>query len=240
MGTEWYYVRDGERVGPRMREEVQALLSTGTLPPDTLVWSPGMASWTPAHSTPELRASQIPNPAPPPVPAGGDQEPHPWRRWCARAVDIGCFALVLGMVSEIVAPGVLLSANDVVLNVVAMAGLFPVEAILLSTFGTTPGKALLGITVTQADGSRLASGTAFNRSFQVWMGGVGFGIPFVTIITQIVGYNRLTKEGATSWDQALDLRVSHAQLSTVRWIGVAVAVVVVVFLAVVGTMYSAS
>jgi uncharacterized RDD family membrane protein YckC len=258
----WYYVRDGQRVGPRMRDEVAALLSTGALPAETLVWSAGMPNWLPAASTPEFAGVRSAAPAPgypapafaaagagaaaygqaygyAPAAAAGDTSPHPWRRWFARIVDFCCFGPVLGMAVELAAPGALTGVNDLMLNVLLLAAWFPAEAFLLATFGTTPGKALLRITVTNADGTRLSHATAVSRSFQVWMGGLGFGIPLVLLITEIASYSRLESTGSTAWDASLGLRVTHGEMSTPRWIAAAAVIALILFLIGMGSVDAA-
>ncbi|MBI5115722.1 RDD family protein [Candidatus Poribacteria bacterium] len=43
--TDWYYVRQGERVGPIDDFEFQGLVDAGRIASDTLVWHSGMAEW---------------------------------------------------------------------------------------------------------------------------------------------------------------------------------------------------
>jgi hypothetical protein len=103
-----------------------------------------------------------------------------------------------------------------------------VESILLSTWGTTPGKLLLGITVREIDGSKLNFSRALNRSASVWFYGMGCGITFIEFITKVTSYNRLSKKGITRWDQNGKYSISHTKVSTVNiiivimiWIGIA-------------------
>jgi hypothetical protein len=251
MSTDWFFVRDGAREGPRSRAEMEALFSTGVLSPETLVWSSGMPSWQAAVELPEFQYVTHRPGSPPPIPpsertapagsapeaerarsdipqaAAGDTTPHPWLRWAARLIDFGCFCIVLGVVGELVAPGAMLRVNEYALNVVALALMVPVEAMVLSSFGTTPGKALLKIRLANADGSRLDFGTAFTRSFQVWMRGLAFGIPLVMLFSMAVAHSRLADQGSTSWDEALGLSVTHSRVGVLGWIALAVFFVLV-------------
>jgi uncharacterized RDD family membrane protein YckC len=237
MGAEWYYVRDGQRVGPRMREELEALFATGQLVPDTPVWSAGMAGWTPAHQTAEFGSLRSQGHAAPSAPEAV-ASPHPWHRWLARMLDVGCFGGLMGMVMGAVAPDVLLGANDIALNLMLLALWVPVETLLISAYGTTPGKALLRIRVTNADGHSLPPGTALERSFQVWMGGLGFGVPLVSLITMVMAYNRLEKQGSTAWDHALGVRVAQRHVGVGRWMFIAAIVAGVLWLAAMGALAS--
>lgn len=265
MSSEWYYVRGGERSGPCVLVEVRSLLSSGAMPPDTLVWSPGMLGWEPASGTPAFRDVCVRAAAPPPVPTvsgqpGEGMEPayassvttdawlstdatgrsapsgpggeaadsanaavavHPWHRWIARILDLFVFGFALGILVEAVAPGTLDAVDDKLLTLIIFAAWVPVEAFMLAEFGTTLGRALLRIRVTSRAGGSLSLAVALNRSFQVWMRGLAFGLPGVPLVTQIVAYNRLSREGSTSWDSELDLRVAHEPVGAARWICVA-------------------
>jgi hypothetical protein len=43
--VEWYHVKDGQRLGPHNEEQFAALVKTGQIVADTLVWNSGMAEW---------------------------------------------------------------------------------------------------------------------------------------------------------------------------------------------------
>lgn len=43
--TKWYYVEDGERVGPVEQEELQALVDKGDLNEESFVWKKGFENW---------------------------------------------------------------------------------------------------------------------------------------------------------------------------------------------------
>lgn len=236
MGAEWYYVRDGQRVGPRMREDLETLFGTGQLLPDTLVWSAGMANWTPAHQTTEFGSLPSQGDAASPVPDEAVASAHPWHRWLARLLDVACFGGLMGLVMGAFAPDVLAGANDIALNLMLLALWVPVETMLISAYSTTPGKALLRIRVTDADGRSLGAGTALERSFQVWMRGMGFGIPLVSLVTMVRAYNRLEKQGSTSWDHDLGVRVTQRPVGAGRWMFIAVLVAAVFWLALMGAV----
>lgn len=70
--SEWRIAVKGEQRGPYSLEQVRTMLAEGRLPPDTLVWKPGMANWAPVGSVAELAApaGRGPAPSPAPVPAG--------------------------------------------------------------------------------------------------------------------------------------------------------------------------
>lgn len=102
------------------------------------------------------------------------------------------------------------------------------EAVCLHLFRTTPGKALLGISVESIDGSALTIPRALGRSFYVYVMGVGFySAPFI-LVGMIFSLVRLLTTGQVMWDQQLKIKVDCAPLGGVR-IGIAVAAFVALF-----------
>ncbi len=65
----WYYVKDGQTIGPISREELtQALPSAGG--PKTLIWGPGVTEWTEARHIVSLGAGAVATAGPPRAPTG--------------------------------------------------------------------------------------------------------------------------------------------------------------------------
>jgi hypothetical protein len=84
-----------------------------------------------------------------------------------------------------------------------------VEPVMLAAWGSTPGKALLRVRLRNSDGTKLSYAKALGRTARVWVKGVGLGIPFIALFTQIYAYNRLKKEGMTSWDEEGNFSLTH-------------------------------
>ncbi len=92
-----------------------------------------------------------------------------------------------------------------------------IEGILISVFGTTPGKALFGIHILSVKGGHPPIIHGICRSFLVYILGVGlFYISLLTLLLMTMTYFRLMTRGLTFWDQVLDLRVKHPPLSFAR------------------------
>lgn len=64
-GTTWHYEWGGQRLGPYSETDMQALIAKGTLTRGSLVWRPGLETWTPVEST-EL-GEQLRLTTPPPL-----------------------------------------------------------------------------------------------------------------------------------------------------------------------------
>ena len=145
-------------------------------------------------------------------------EQHPWRRYFARLLDTMAglsmltlsVSVVLALMAEWVPGlGAIATAPPIVAVVVASLMFLPLEALLLSSFGATPGKRLFGIRVTHPSGDLLSFSEALQRAARVWMQGQAFLIPLVALIPQLLAYRRLTKTGTTLWDDATHAAVFH-------------------------------
>jgi len=56
----WYYVRDGKQEGPVEEEALAALVSSGQVQAETLVWHEGMTDWQPcAQAAPRIAATSL-------------------------------------------------------------------------------------------------------------------------------------------------------------------------------------
>ncbi len=56
---QWYYARNGERIGPVALESLRAMAYAGTLYPQDMVWHESMTQWSPASTISELFAPPI-------------------------------------------------------------------------------------------------------------------------------------------------------------------------------------
>ena len=63
----WFYVKDGQTVGPVPADQLMAAVQGGDISGQTLVWTAGMAAWSAASTVPTL-AAQFQTPPPPPPP----------------------------------------------------------------------------------------------------------------------------------------------------------------------------
>jgi hypothetical protein len=148
----------------------------------------------------------------------GDQtapQIRPWVRYGARLIDIFVGVLFLEIGFAVLIP-TFFAAHA---NICALLSLFLwcfVEALCLSIWGTTPGKSLLGVRINMADGSRPVYRSALSRAVNVWIRGLGLGLPLVGLVTMIVAYEKLTTNGITTWDQSGNFTVSHNRIGSVR------------------------
>jgi len=87
----WFYALNGQQNGPCQEGELRALIASGTIRPDTLVWTDGMAGWQKAGEIPGLVSGAaslpgIPQAGGPIMSAGGHQSGY-------LSADLGVWAL---------------------------------------------------------------------------------------------------------------------------------------------------
>ena len=141
----------------------------------------------------------------------------PWRRYGARFLDISINgaigAFLLGLAWYWVDPK---SADDF------FSSLNPIADLILTTFisiivsgiltgfsGSSVGKWIFGIRVTNPNGSPIGVVNGLFRDLGVWVKGLGFGIPLINIVTLYMSYDRLQTKGSTSWDESEGYVVTH-------------------------------
>lgn len=56
--TMWHYLWQNQQVGPIPENDLRRYLAERRLPPETMVWSPGMAQWSPASQVPAFQLAQ--------------------------------------------------------------------------------------------------------------------------------------------------------------------------------------
>lgn len=163
--------------------------------------------------------------------ADGEAEPsvtgvRPWIRYWARFIDISWGATAVQILLLAVFPQWFRS--NLALVLVSLLGFVPVEAALMTLFGTTPGKWLLNVSARREDGSAMDFKVAFRRGLLVWWRGLGTGFPIVGLITLITAHDRLKKTGSTSWDDDCGCAVIHGPVGVGRGFA-AGAIIVAIF-----------
>lgn len=98
MAGDWYYLIDGEQIGPVPTADLKELAETGVLHPSDLVWKEGMPDWKPAAQVPGLLSAQ-----PPPVRPGMHRpsaydydEDREYRHFVNNKIAAGLCGILLG------------------------------------------------------------------------------------------------------------------------------------------------
>jgi uncharacterized RDD family membrane protein YckC len=177
--VQWYYVSQGQRVGPVGEEELRRVVAAGQLYGTDLVWREGMAQWVPVAQVAEL------------VPAGGMPLAYGvasyapqwgveyagfWLRFVAAFID----GLVTGVGGAIIGGiiGGIAGGSGYGPNTPAWGGVSAVIQLLSIVMGwlysalmessktqATLGKMALGLRVTDLEGRRISFGKATGRHF---------------------------------------------------------------------------
>lgn len=75
------------------------------------------------------------------------------------------------------------------------------EPLCLHFFATTPGKAVFGISVRTWEGGKLSMNDAFQRTWKVYLVGLGLNFPIVSIVTLILAARRELRDIEQPWDE---------------------------------------
>lgn len=213
----WHYAIENSQAGPVSPEELSQLLQQGTLTQESLIWKEGMADWEPVSAVPLF--AQMASPYATPMVDANDaihwdddeatgSQVRPWIRFWARTGDTILVGMLIGVVAALVYPA-FEETSDFLSNILVVAFMVPIEAVMLSVFGSTPCKALLNIRIRNHNGTRLDFRQALLRSVRVWIRGTGLGLPLISIITYFTGYKNLSERGFVSWDREGGHVVSH-------------------------------
>lgn len=185
----------------------------------------------------------VPSPKPPERRSQEGQKPRkagPWPRFWARTLDILLMSpgalVLLPLMLEAAGPGSSKLAFGVVaVSVVAATLLIPflLDACVVSFFGNSLGKALLGITVRRKDGRQLEFSATLIRNLHVWWYGFWTGlIPLLSWIPMLMAYRDLTGEkGETKWDADLGYDVHRTPVGAARIVAFVLSFMVAVLVA---------
>lgn len=123
----------------------------------------------------------------------------PWRRYWARCLD---FSLYNTLVSLLLWD---FQNSMIYIPIGTLFALLLIEPALLSLFGTTPGKAIFGIRVTDLEGGKLSYGTALERTWTVLWEGEALRIPLICLYFRYKSLDLAEQEIPLSWETDSDL-----------------------------------
>ena len=150
---------------------------------------------------------------------------RPWVRYFARMIDYVFICFIIVFLLKISSPGLLALYESVkYISIPALIWII-IEAILISTVGTTLGKWILRVTVRTADGSKLNFKNSLLRSLMAFSCGYGLSLPYVNIITSIISFIYLKFNEKTLWDKKMNLQVTHEKIGA--WRGSLAAIILI-------------
>lgn len=213
--TEWFYKHEEDKYGPFSTEEITDLIRAGQIKKSTLIRKHKLGDWLAAEIYTQFHWNEE------------KTRVRPWLRFWARYLDtLFCVYLIqvldsmsVPFVTQVIdnimyGPLVMPGAEGYIIAMILLLVWIPLESLLLSIVGTTPGKLVFGVRVRNADGSKLSFRQAFKRSFLVWWRGEAAGVPIIALIAYVSGYQTLkNKLRQTTWDRDMNLTVSHRPTS---------------------------
>ena len=131
-------------------------------------------------------------------------EPHPLRRYLARAIDLTLTGLLVSFVQFVLLHHNLVNISKAE-NIPLRSGRMGTAAFSSSrccsrASAATAGKWCMGITVTRPDGERLSYGEALERTAAVWLYGAGLGISIVELVCNYRSYRRYMNGEELAWE----------------------------------------
>lgn len=162
--------------------------------------------------------------------SGRTSEPRPWHRLAARMFDYAIWGLLLALLlSQLRALGIVperwahLLAHPLLAPILVTLSWVPIEALLITSVGTTPGKWLFGLylqfSISDAYAARSTRAQlmrGFARAMRVWFQGVGCGFPLLAPVSIAVAHEWLVEHQETDWDFAEDCLVTHGPAGVVN------------------------
>ncbi|MFT5465129.1 MAG: hypothetical protein ACI8UO_000215 [Verrucomicrobiales bacterium] len=168
-------------------------------------------------------------PLPPPLPAGDPRSAfrHAISRFFARWFDLFLFQTLAlfvcrGWREPAATPEIMMQrfnqdATEITMIFFVSALIWQaLEAVLLSTIGTTPGKALMNLRVRLSNDKKMGLNTSTLRSFFAFALGMGLMISILPIITGILSFMRMQNRGITVWDEQLRVQVTQTPVDLLK------------------------
>jgi uncharacterized RDD family membrane protein YckC len=229
MTAIWYTVK-GQKSNPVEFEELELLFLKGKIDQDSWLWKEGMPKWEQLKNIGELNRfhKQPPPPLPeiPRITPLENPKASPARRFFARTFDVWIISLPLVFFMSM-ALSLLFPAYQALLEKPGFPQLFAilclpltliVDSVVFKAFGNTPGKALLGLTVVNANGTGLSFKQHILRNLDVWINGFALGIPLLSQGVFIIQYSKLKKGQPTTYDETKNRSVRATSCSWVKTI----------------------
>ena len=179
------------------------------------------------YFVPEPYLEQLKNSAGKPIvilkPAFRNYVYRPWRRFFARGLDGSVYSIIwsiilgFGFRVNLTKGGFLLTLAGALATAALM--IF-IEPLLLSLFGTTLGKWIFGLRITNADGTRLSYGEGLSRTWGMFGKGNGYEIPIYNLVRNYKSYKLCQAGEIQPWDEGLSYTIKD-----LKWYRIAACII---------------
>lgn len=143
---------------------------------------------------------------------------RPWARYLARTIDLWLVCWVVLIVTILLNVYGILEFGKYQFIISVFVIRLVLESILISDFGTTPGKWILGISVLKFNNTNLSFWEALKRNIYVYVAGEGLSVPVISVFVLLNSYSYLKNYKFTYWDGLLQTKVVHKPIKIVQWI----------------------
>lgn len=223
---EIWLIVNGKRSGPYPDYEIRSRIEYGEMTPEEMVWHDGLPEWTPVGELELFRNSlekQEVALIPPPLPkaymeatAGAKPQAHLARRFWARWTDLTLYSSLWWLGMYLGGRDIGAAIGNLWLLIPMFLPWFAVEAWLIHRFGKTPGKWLMGLNVSNEDGSPLALKESVWRGLRVMISGIGFGWGLLAILCQTMSWFTTRRLGKPIWDYLGNHKVEAGPIKPLR------------------------
>lgn len=213
--SNWYYKVGQEISGPVSEEEIRYLIILGQIDSETDMSKDDMRTWAIGRKIPQFSHTfskhahrQSTSKVDPAVAhAAAPITSRPFPRFCARIIDILLFvqilAALLGVWAILYAPEFFLQVilkYEGLSTLVLLPVAFVLMAVCMTLTGTTPGKAIVGVSV-PVPPERNRLWFYLKRELKVWTAGLAVGILIPALYTASAQYRRLVSGRPASYDE---------------------------------------
>jgi len=127
----------------------------------------------------------------------------PWRRYFARTFDILVYSMLWAIFLSLVMNvniGNRNTGGKLIDTIIATLLMIFLEPLMLTLFGTTFGKWILGLSVTDNNDQRLSYSEAIERTWAVFWKGMGFNIPIYNLVRYWKSYEACDMGETLEWE----------------------------------------
>lgn len=221
----------GKRSGPYPDYEIRGMIEQGGMEADERVWHEGLDEWVRVDQVGifkeifEKKAMVKPPPLPKePVELGEGAvlvktKIHLTRRFFARWMDLFVYGALWWLALYFGGRDLGVASMNPWLMFIMYIPWFVLEAWLIHRFGTTPGKWLMGLSVSNDDGSALSLKESIWRSMRVLVTGIGFGWRWLSPLCQTMSWFTARRIGKPVWDYLGGHKVTATELNPFKLMG---------------------
>lgn len=127
----------------------------------------------------------------------------PWRRFFARELDLFIYSSLWNIFLTVVMNINIANRKgwtDLLDTFIAFLLMLFIEPALLRFFGTTAGKWILGLRITDSEGRHLSYSEGLSRTWTVFLRGMGLNIPIYNLVRLSQSYQACEEEETLDWE----------------------------------------